>query len=182
MKALDTEGRPLTRADEKALGLPEILDGSTLSDILSRIFEGDTKSISRYTKRITKLQSTPNGGEALTTLFMLYNEGKKTIIYPSRESYRHLFVTSYLIASSIFSSPEEQVMFAPLVMTQGGEYLLLTDPKIDTIMKIKIGGYEYLIVPPESMSKNTNLSRIPAMSAFFHVADMSIDKMRTDIK
>ncbi len=180
MTVLDTEGRSLERADEKALGLPSELSETTIVDTLNRLFEGDESGKSRYSKRITKLQSTPNGTEALATFFRMYNEGKKTLAYPSRESYRHLLIASLSIASFFAETSEKRQGLVPSVVSPVGEFILLTDPKTDTIVHVRIGIPNYLVSPSSSIQNNSILGKLPSVAELQNISDTILGKFRKD--
>lgn len=206
MDTIVNGGSSIPKADEKKLSLPGTLSESTYEATLDHLFDGSdidvwirntdgsemtsekkalyrerlTNDRARYIARLAEIKSAPNGSEIISTFFGLYNAGKKTITYPSRESYRRLFVASLSIAGALYAPPEKQTRIAALVMTQIGEYILLTDPNTGIIVKVGIGELKYFTPSSESIKGNPVLAKIPTMSAFYGISDMALTKIQKD--
>lgn len=200
MEALVAGGSALPRMDEKALGLPAVLDESTLEATLDRLFDASdidawihkedgsvmtakekeayrevlAREKKRGLKHFDKLKAQPNGADAIATFFLVYNEGRQAITYPSRESYRHLFIASFSIASFLASSPEEQSKLAPTALSQVGEYMLLTDPRADSLFRLRFNPYDFLVPSARAVGNHSILKKLPAIGELQGMTDVAL--------
>lgn len=197
MGIIVNDGSLIQEQSAKELGLPDTLDTSTAEATLKRLFDGSdmntwlrnpdgsaltpmqqeatlatlSKDLIAYTKRIEGLKTAPNGDKIMSAFQTLYNGGKETITFAARPSYHRLLINSISIANTIYASPEEQAKLAPILMTQMGEYILLTNKDAGNMVKLSIGPLKYFAPSPKAISANPNFQKIPEMANFKNITE-----------
>lgn len=186
IRSLVNNGGLVEREDEKQLGLPPILDESTYIETLDKLFDPTNrkkwlrntngtelteKALARDTERITsskkdyvdrlaEFKKSPKGAEIISAFFFLYNEGKKNITSPSTEWYRRLLVAALSIASSLYSSSDNLQKNALAISAQSGEYILITNYKENTIVKLGIWVLKSFFFSPTAFQDHPVLAQL----------------------
>ncbi|MDP2103996.1 MAG: hypothetical protein Q8K26_03685, partial [Candidatus Gracilibacteria bacterium] len=91
-----------------------------------------TSQKNRWLKKITELE-TSGKGDIITEWFDRFNALTKNIIHGSREEFRRGFIASLSMAQYGSADDKTKKDMAPLVATQSGEYILMTNPGANLI-------------------------------------------------
>jgi|GEM_PF-5566131 len=214
MSALVNDGSLLPRRTLPELGVSAPLSDASLGVWLDALFDGSditewmrsasgemlservlkarrgllTNDKEKYARDIAEYRSTPGKSQVVDLWFALVNEGAKHIdrVAPSREAYRRLAVSAWSLATNLYASPEGFDRVAPLIMTQIGEFCLLTGTN-EEMLKLMIGELKFFVPSPQAIRDNPVLQAVvfhtqhataPNLRNAVIISELSLDQLK----